>query len=180
MNQRFDILCNNCGSQVVFRPYQEYTTCSSCGTYLKLEETERTVATVIVEKQEFLKTQQKPISVGQNDYYLRQQELNEYEGQLKELEENWEQQQETFKIKNNKKMILPRKAQSLFFTVIGIIVILGTIIVWNSSNTFLIIMGVAWITSSGREYYKAIKYEQAKEDYEDEKERLQMAVDLLK
>lgn len=180
MNQRFDILCNNCGSQVIFRPFQEYATCATCGTHLKLEETERTVAAVVVEKREFLTTQQQPIPVEQNSYYQRQQELLEYEEQLKALEKSWEEKQETFKIKNNKKMILPRKTQSLLFTIIGSALLILSFTVWSSSNTFLIIMGFGWSISSGREYYKAIKYEQAKQDYEDEKERLQMAIDLLR
>lgn len=179
MNQRFDILCNNCGHQVVFRPFQEYATCAACGTHLKLEETERTIAAVIVEKQEFLKTQQQPIPAEQNDYYKRQQELIEYEKQLKQLEKNWEEQQKKFKVKNNKKMILPRKTQSLLFTIAGASLLLWGIFFWRGS-TFLLIMGGIWVISSGKEYYNAVKYEQAKQDYEDQKERLQLAIDLLR
>lgn len=145
---------------------------------MKLEETERTITAIIIEKKEFLKTQQQPIPVEQNNLYQRQQELQDYEEQLELLEKKWEEQQENFKIKNNKKMILPRKTQSLLFTLAGAGLLFWGIFFWRGS-TFLLIMGGIWVFSSGKEYYKAIKYEDAKQDYLDEKERLQMVIDLL-
>lgn len=178
LNQRFDILCNNCGQQVVFRPLQEMATCSSCGTHLKLEETERTISAVVIEKKEFLKIQQQPIPINQNPHYDQEQEFIEYAQRLKQLEKDWKEEQERFKVKNNKKMILPRKTQSLLFTIAGACLLICGIFFWRGS-TFLLIIGGIWLFSSGKEYYKSIQYEQAKQDYEDEKERLQMAIDLL-
>ncbi len=169
MYKNFDIFCNNCGSQVVFQSAQRYTTCSACGTYLKLEETERTFAVVIVEKQEFLKAQQQPAPI-EKDYSVQQQALLE-------LEKDWDEQREGFMVKSNKKMILPRKTRSLIFLIISACSFLGGILF---DGEIFIWLGVGWAVSSGEEYSKAIKYEKAKRIYEAQKEKLQLEMNLLR
>ena len=77
-------------------------------------------------------------------------------------------------------MILPRKTRSLGLLIASLIFSLVCLIYFRDSYFFLIFIAFPWMTSNGKEFYKAIKYERAKQEYEDKKEQLEIAIDLLK
>lgn len=188
MNTNFDIVCNHCGRNLTVPPFQEYVVCTSCQTYLKVEESETTVTTIVIDEQEFLTVSKIPIST-------QNQDLQRYKEELATLEKEWLQKEEAFKGKKKKTGWLSKiqskitqtislKTQSLLWILFGVaIIIYGLFFSENSQNNqgsgflvFYIVFGGQILVGNGKEYLKIIRHEQATQDYLDEKERLEMLI----
>jgi hypothetical protein len=98
---------------------------------------------------------------------------------LENLEAQWIKKSSAFKIKKSRKYILPRKNQSMALTIIGFLVLTYSILIDKGEKNFLSTIGVVLFFIKGQELYKWWKYSQALKDYEEEKERLEMAIQRL-
>ena len=116
MNRTFDIFCNHCGSKVIVKPFEVKVVCQNCRTYLQIEETETTISTLVIDELTFLELNDSLVVKGRSS----QNEIQFYKEELINLEGNWEIELETYKIKNGKKRILPRRNQSMVFLFIAI------------------------------------------------------------
>lgn len=177
MTENFNIICNHCGQNVSVPPFQKYVTCYVCQTHLKIEETETTITATIVADKEFPTVNQSPIPINTSNRN-KQNELKEYQKRLQTVEQEWLKKEETFKFKRGGSLILPRKNQSITFLVLGIIIALISIVIPTISNTVFYIIGPILIFTNGKEYRKSLKYEQAKQDYLDEKKMLETTIKL--
>ena len=185
MTENFDILCNNCGQNIRLRllsaqaGFQEFATCPNCQTHLKIEETETTIETIVVTEREFLTTNQTPIPAYQNNAAESLIRLREYEEQLRILESEWSIEIEMLKVTKRNKQILPRKNRSLGLSVLGFVILLYAIIIDKGEATFLSTIGVIVLFTSGQEFYKWWRYKEALADFEEEKEKLEMGIELM-
>jgi hypothetical protein len=159
--------------------FQGFTICQNCQTHLKIEETETTIETIIITEHEFLTTRQTPIPVYQDDNNEKLIRLQEYEEQLRILETEWSKKVEKFKIKNSKKRILPRKKRSLGLTITGFLILIYSIFFDRGNSTFLNILGGILFFTNVNEFYNWWQYNKGLQEFEEEKERLEMAIMLI-
>lgn len=178
MTERFDIICNNCGQNLTLQPFQVVVTCSKCQTHLKIEETETRIETIIMTEQEFLTIKPTLILSDQISIQDNFQLLKNYEKELENLEKEWFKDLEKFKIKRGRKHTLPRRNQSIILTIIGVLIFIYSIF-YNEKGGVLNTVGLIVLVTSGQELYKWWKYSKALENYEMEKERLEIVIQRL-
>lgn len=179
MTERFDIICNHCGQNLTLQPFQVVVTCPKCRTHLKIEETETRIESLVMTEQEFFTTN--PTLIPYNEIPIQDnfELLKAYKEELENSEKQWLKKSETFKIKRNKKYILPRRNQSVILTVVGFFIFICSIFIDKGEQNFLSTLGLILLVTSGQELYKWWKYSEALRDYEEEKERLEMAIKRL-
>jgi hypothetical protein len=174
MNTRFDILCNHCGSKVTLQPFETQVVCRNCQTYLKVEETETTLSTIIIDEEAFTALEDKPTIYDKKGY----KNIQFLRDELQCLEVNWELEQEDFKINS----VLPQRKRSLIWLFVGLITaLLGLygLLFLDNFVWVLSITGISWVYQNSREFYKFRKYKEAEEDFLDEKDRLEYEILLL-
>ena len=176
MTERFDIICNNCGQNLTLQPFQVVVTCPKCQTHLKIEETETRIETIVMTEQEFLTIKPTLIRYDEKPTQNSYQLLKNYEKELENLEKEWFEKIEEFKIKRGRKYILPRRNQSIVLLFIGIIMFLYSLSSYGEKGGFFNTVSLVLIATSGQELNKWRKYSKALENYEMEKERLEMII----
>ncbi len=152
--------------------------CRNCHTFLKIEETDTTIASIVIEESVFLTLENLPIAVNDNG----SNDLEFYKDELEKLEIEWSAKKEDYKIKNGKNRILPRRQSILFLVGAALLSIyaLITIFYYNDPNFFLIITGPIWIISNIREFTLYRKWKEAEEEYLDERNRIENEIQYLK
>ncbi|MFT6150003.1 MAG: hypothetical protein ACJAUH_002700 [Saprospiraceae bacterium] len=180
MTERFDILCNNCGQEgISFRPFQEVATCPSCQTRLKIEETETTIETIVIDEKEFLTMNPTPIPVYQNETQEKLLQLQTYEKQLRELEANWKKNIEKFKFEGDEKHILSQRNRSSGLLLLGLLIFLYSILIDKKERTYLTTIGLVWLFLGAQGFFHWMNYTKKSHDFEKEKERLEMKIWLI-
>lgn len=175
---KYEIFCNHCGSKMTIESFEIRLKCGNCQTFLKVEEKETTIAVTVIEEKEFLESRSE---LGLFDGSENKRQF--LQRQLVELKESWERERETLKVKNGKNRNLPRRKQSLYGLLTGLgMAFFGiySFLFADGNYWVLLIVGVSFVYSSGREYNKFRKLKEAEEDYFDKKERLEYEIASLK